>query len=259
LASTDEEVRRAFWAPGFNKVHFIIGLIISTIATYLVGTNFLSYWWFQARLIANLLDMANVQYHLFDLGRARPLFQIFPLRYTAGGPTFELPIPYEKPDLFTVAFILLNLILASFVIWKLRKIPFPFKILWFIITPMMAATLIYNAFWSIPTRLTWITVDWTCSGVLMFILISVAFSIGVFGLRGPLRIKLFWLAFTMLFSVGWNILRLAFTIASLYHLGTFVFVLVHYLAGTFLDFLYLIAFAGIAIGQLTNYALEDRY
>ncbi len=251
-----EELKRAFWTPGFNRTHFMIGLVISAIATYLVGTNFLSYWWFQAKIIANLLDMAKVRYNLFDLGRARSLFQIFPLKYTAGGPTFEIPVPYEKADPSTVAFVLLNLVLASFVIYKLKNIPFPFKILWFIIAPIMAATLVYNAFWSVPTRLTWITVDWTCSGVLMFILISIAFSIGVFGLKGPLHIKLFWLGATMLFSVGWNVIRLAFTIASLYHMGTFVFFLVHYLAGTFLDFLYLVAFVGIVIGQLTPYSVE---
>jgi len=248
-----DDLRRAFWVPGFQKAHFLIGLIISVLATYLVGTNFLSYWWFQAKIIAKLLEIANVPYHLFDMGRARSLFEIFPLKYTAGGPTFELPVPYKRPDPSTVVFILLNLAMASFIIWKLRKIPFPLKILWFILAPVVGATLLYNALWSVPHGLTWITVDWTCSGVLIFVLISITFSIGVFGLKGPLRIKFFWMGVTMLFSVAWNIFRLAFTIATLYHMGAFLFILVHYLAGIYLDFIYLATFAGIAIGQLTPY------
>jgi len=248
----NDELRRAFWAPGFQRGHFFLGLFISAFITYLVGTNFLSYWWFQARIIARLLDMAGVSYHLFDMGRVRSLFEVFPLRYTAGGPTFELPVPYQRPDPSTVVFILLNLAIASFIIWRLRKIPFPLKILWFIIVPMMGATLLYNAFWGVPHRFTWITIDWTCSGVLMFVLISVAFLIGVFGLKGPLHIKLFWMGLTMVFSIAWNVIRLAFTIATLYHMGTFVFVLVHYLAGAFLDFIYLVTFAGLAIGQLSG-------
>ncbi|RLG46433.1 MAG: hypothetical protein DRN92_05270 [Thermoproteota archaeon] len=252
MESLSEELRRAFWSPGFQRAHFLIGLLISAFATYLVGTNFLGYWWFQARIIAQLLDMAHVPYTLFDMGRARSLFQIFPLKYTSGGPTFELPVPYKRPDPSTVVFILLNLAIASFIIWRLRKIPFPIKILWFIIAPLAGTTLLYNAFWSVPHRLTWITVDWSCSGVMMFILISVAFSIGVFGLKGPLHIKLFWMGVTMLFSIAWNVLRLAVTIATLYHVGTLAFLLLHYLAGTFIDFIYLATFAGIAIGQLAE-------
>ena len=249
-----EELRRAFWTPGFQRDHFLIGLFISLVITYLVGTNFLGYWWFQARIIARLLDIADVPYHLFDMGRVRSLFEVFPLKYTAGGPTFELSVPYERPDPSTIIFVLLDLTIASFIIWKLKKIPFPLKTLWFIIVPMTAATMLYNAFWGVAHRFTWITIDWTCSGVLMFILTSIAFSIGVFALKGPLYIKLFWMGLTMAFSVVWNILRLAFTIATLYHMGSFVFILVHYLAGTFLDFIYLVTFAGLAIGQLAAYS-----
>ena len=251
MEGVGEELRRAFWFPGFQKAHFLIGLLLSAFAAFLVGMNFFDYWWFQARVIAKLLDMSHVPYTLFSMGRARYLFEIFPLKYTAGGPTFELPVPYRRPDPSSVVFILLNLAIVSFIIWRLRRIPFPIKILWFIIAPLTAITLLYNAFWSTPHRLTWITVDWSCSGVLMFILISIAFSISVFGLKGPLRIKLFWMSFTMLFSIAWNILRLAVTMATLYHLGTLAFLLIHYLAGSFLDFVYLATFAGIAIGQVT--------
>jgi len=259
LEDLDGELRRAFWAPGFQRSHFIIGLLISAFTTFLVGTNFLNYWWFQARMIAKLLDVAQVPYRLFYMGEARSLFEIFPLKYAPGGPTFELQVPYERIDIFTLLFILLDLIIASFIIWRLRKIPFPFKILWSIIAPLAAVNLIYNAFWSVPHKLTRITIDWTCSGVLMFILISLAFLIGVFGIKGPLHIKLLWLIVTMFFSVVWNILRLAFGIASLYYLGNFTFILIHYLGGPFLDFVYLVAFVGIAISQVASSSVRGEF
>jgi exosortase/archaeosortase family protein len=242
---------------GINKTHFSIGMIISIVIALFVAMDG-HYFRFMADTISALLSFAGVQFNLFMLGTTISLLEGIPLYYQRAGPTFEIPVQFTAPDpLVTIALIAI-IGLASVVIYRSKRVMLPIKSICIVLATLVVATLVYVVFASpLPAhRLSWVTVDWRCSGVVVLVLISLIFTPFLFTVKGPLWIKLFWLGSTLVFSVVWNIIRLSLTIASLYYFGDVAFLLLHYLAGVFVDFIYIVTFYSLALSHLAKHEVS---
>jgi len=238
----------------FSKTHLLIGVAISLVVTVFVAMDG-NYFLFLANNISTLLSFAGVPFNLFMLGTPIRLLEGIPLHYHSAGPTFEIPVTFVAPDPATSLLMVSIILLVSFLVYITKRIVLPVKAIWLIFSCLLVTVLLYLVFISpIPAhRLSWITVDWSCSGVVVLALITFIFTPFLFAVRGPLWIKLLFLALTLGFSVVWNILRLSLTIASLYYFGDLVFLLLHYIAGVFVDFIYIVTFYSLALGQLAKH------
>jgi len=242
---------------GINKAHFLVGVTISLVVTVLVAMAS-DYFWFLARNISTLLSFAGVEFNLFLLGTPINLLEGIPLYYSPAGPTFEIPVHFVMPDPLLTIFAILIIVLVAFLVYQTRRIVLPIKAIWIIFSALLVTTLAYLVFASPipPHRLSWVTVDWSCSGVVVLALITLIFAPFLFTVKGPLWIKLLWLTLTIAFSVVWSIVRLSLTIASLYYFGDLAFLLLHYLAGVFVDFIYIVTFYSLALGHLTKHEVS---
>jgi len=240
---------------GVSKTHFLVGIIISIVVTVLIAMDALNYFWFLANIISGLLSFAGVEFNLFLLGTPISLLEGIPLYYRPAGPTFEIPVHFVTPDPATTVIVILVIVLVSFFVYKTKRIVLPVKAMWIIFSALLVTTLVYLVFVSPipPHRLSWVTVDWSCSGVVILALITFVFTPFLFTVKGPLWIKILWLTLILAFSVVWNIARLSLTIASLYYFGDLVFLLLHYLAGVFVDFIYIVTFYSLALGHLAKH------
>jgi exosortase/archaeosortase family protein len=243
---------------GVNKKHFLVGFIISLVTTLLVAMDALDYWWFMAKIISIFLSFAGVEFKLFLLGTPVNLLEGIPLFYHPAGPTFEFSVDFVF-DASTVIAIILIIMMLSFLIYRSDRVALPIKSAWLLFTGLIVSTLLYLLLISPtpPHRLNWVTIDWSCSGVVILALITFIFTPYIFTVKGPLWIKLLWLASLLGFSAAWNIVRLSLTMACLYYFGDLVFLVVHYLAGVFVDFIYIVTFYSLALGHLAKHEVSE--
>ena len=239
---------------GASKAHFLVGVTVSLVVTLLVAMDG-RYFWFLANIISVLISFAGVEFNLFMLGTPIRLIEGIPLYYRPAGPTFAIPVNFVAPDATTCLLIIFAIVFVSFLVYQTNRIVLPIKAIWLIFSGLLVATLLYLVFVSPipPHRLSWVTVDWSCSGVVILMLITFIFAPFLFTVKGPLWIKLLFLALTIGFSVVWNIVRISLTIASLYYFGDLAFLLLHYIAGVFVDFIYIVTFYSLALGQLAKH------
>ncbi len=225
-----------------QKIHFFVGLAISLVFTALIAFNAFNFWIWQASMVDRLLSFAGVSHKLFISNSL------------ANGPTFEMPINF-RPIPFTTVIVLL-FVLASFtlIVNIFRGIPPPVKAVSFVVSILAILTLLWQTMVSpIPSyTLHWVTLDWSCSGVINLCLITLIYVPFLFTIKGPLRVKVFWLFVAIGFSFVWNLLRLSLVTATLYHFGGLVFLLFHYVLGAFIDFAYIVAFYSLALAHLSK-------
>jgi exosortase/archaeosortase family protein len=225
-----------------QKLHFFVGLAISLVFTSLIAFNAFNFWIWQARMVDSLLSFAGVSHKLFISSSL------------ANSPTFEMPINF-RPIPFTTVIVLL-FILASFAIIVniFRGIPPPVKTISFVVSVLAILTLLWQTMVSpIPSyTLHWVTLDWSCSGVINLCLIALIYVPFLFTIKGPLWVKVFWLFLAIGFSIVWNLLRMSLVTATLYHFGGLVFLLFHYILGAFIDFVYVVAFYSLALAHLSK-------
>ena len=171
------------------------------------------------------------------------------------GPTFEMLINPQAISFTAVAISIIVLALLILVVNIFRIIPSPVKTIAFVVSIVTILTLLWQAVISpIPSyTLHWVTLDWSCSGVISLCLITMIYVAFLFTIKGPLWIKVFWLFITIGFSVVWNLLRMSLVTATLYYFGGSVFLLLHYLLGAFIDFVYIIAFYSLALAHLSKH------
>jgi exosortase/archaeosortase family protein len=226
-----------------QRTHFIIGLAISLIFTLVFAFQGFRFWVWQAKTVSSLLSFAGVPHRLTIW------------HTTANGPTIEMalvntqPIPLAAVVIVLIVFV--SLIIASNVI---RRIPSPVKTITLVVSLVTIFTLLWETMVSPvpPYPLHWVTIDWSCSGVISLCLISIVFAPFLFTIVGPLRVKILWLLMTIGFSVILNILRISIVTATLYYFGGLAFLLLHYLVGAFVDFVYIVAFYSLALFHLTK-------
>jgi exosortase/archaeosortase family protein len=226
-----------------QKVHFFVGLAISLLFTLIVIFQGFNFWIWQANMISRLLSFAGVPHELFIWGSL------------ARGPIFEVLINSQPIALATVIVVLIVLISLILLVNIFRRIPSPVKTLSFVVSMVTILTLLWQAIISpIPSyTLHWVTLDWSCSGVISLCLITLIYVPFLFTIKGPLWIKVFWLFITIGFSVVWNLLRMSLVTATLYYFGGTIFLLLHYLVGAFIDFVYIVAFYALALAHLSKY------
>lgn len=226
-----------------QKTHFFVGLAISLLFTLVVAFQGFNFWIWQADMVSRLLSFAGVPHKLFiwgSLGR---------------GPTFEMPINSQPIPFTTVIVVLIVLASLILILNIFRRIPSPVKTIALVVSMVTIFTLLWQTVISpIPSyTLHWVTLDWSCSGVISLCLITMIYAPFLFTIRGPLWAKVFWLFITMGFSVVWNLLRMSLVTATLYYFGGPVFLLFHYLVGAFIDFIYIVAFYSLALAHLTKF------
>jgi len=227
-----------------QKTHFFVGLAISLFSTLIVAFQGFNFWIWQADMVSHLLSFAGVPHRLFIWGNL-----------AARGPTFEIPIN-SQPIPFTAVIVVLVALASLIVILNIyRRIPSPIKTIAFVVSVVTIFTLLWQTVISpIPSyTLHWITVDWSCSGVVGLCLITLIYAPFLFTIRGPLWVKVFWLFITIGFSVVWNLLRMSLVTATLYYFGGPVFLILHYLLGAFIDFVYIVAFYSLALSHLSRF------
>jgi exosortase/archaeosortase family protein len=233
---------RYSWNLKIQKTHFIVGLVISLLFTSIVAFQGFAFWIWQADMVSRLLSFAGVPHRLFIWGNL------------ANGPTIEMLINSEPISIMVVVSV--TIVLASLILvlnfW--RKIPSPVKTIALVASLVTILTLFWQTVISpIPSyTLHWVTLDWSCSGVISLCLITFIFAPFLFTIRGPLWAKVFWLFTTIGFSLVWNLLRLSLVTATLYYFGGPVFLIFHYLTGVFIDFVYIIAFYSLALAHLSK-------
>ena len=230
-----------------QKTHFLIGLTLALFFTAVVTFQGFKFWIWQAKMVSELLFFAGVPHRLFIW---TPMTR---------GPTFEMTVTPQPIPLVAVIGSLLFFFSLIFILRRSSRIPSPVKTIAFVLSLTTTLTLLWQTLISpVPLyTLHWVTIDWSCSGVIGLCLIVLIYIPFLFALRGPLWVKVFWLLVTMAFSVIWNLLRMALVTATLYYFGLSVFLLFHYFAGAFIDFVYIITFYSLALYHLSKFEARD--
>jgi len=236
-----------------QKIHMAIGALSSVVVTlFLVfGIGYLLN--FQKTIIQKLLTFARVPYRI----TTAPFINLkhgLPIYYHPSGNIFVIPLKYQilspLPAILTVA---LLIALGALIYW-VKSIPLPFKVLSLFILTLVISTILYTSFVSAmpPHTINRLAIDWQFSGAIILLLISIIFTFAVFPIKGPLWAKFGWMAATMIYAVIWNTVRISVVLSSLYHLGSTVFLLTHYLTGIYIDFIYIVAFYSLALAHLAK-------
>lgn len=227
----------------FQKTHFFIGLAIALVFTAVVTFQGFNFWIWQAKMVSGLLSFAGVPHNLFIW---TPITR---------GPTFEMLVTPQSVPLIAVIGSLLFFFSFVLILKRSSRIPSPVKAIALVVSLTTIFTLLWQTVISpVPLyTLHWVTIDWSCSGVIGLCLITLIYTPFLFALRGPLRVKVFWLLITIGFSVIWNLLRMSLVTATLYYFGLSVFLLFHYFAGAFIDFIYIITFYSLALYHLSKF------
>lgn len=229
-----------------QRSHFFIGIAISLLFTAAVAFAGVNLWILQADLVSCLLSFTGVPHSLFVSGN--PV-----LGYS--GPTFEMLIAPQGVPTVTVVAATCALLVVIIVMCVFRKIPPPIKTIALVVSIVSILTLLWQAVFPPfnAVGVHWITIDWSCSGLIGLCLISFIFTPLVFTIRGPLWVKVFWLLVTVGFSFAWNLVRMSLVTATLYYFGGSVFLIFHYLIGAFIDFIYIVAFYSLAMVHLSKF------
>jgi exosortase/archaeosortase family protein len=209
--------------------------------------NGFNFWIWQASMIDRLLSFAGVSHKLFiSSGLTK-------------GPTIEMPINLNPIPFTTLIALLIVFASVTIIVNISGRIPPPVKTISFVVSILAILTLLWQTIIS-PTssyNLHWVTLDWSCSGVITLSLITLIYVPFLFTIKGPLRVKVLWLFITIGFSIVWNLLRMSLVTATLYYFGSSVFLLSHYLLGAFIDFIYLVVFYSLALAHLSKYETSE--
>jgi exosortase/archaeosortase family protein len=229
-----------------QKLHFFVGLAISIVFTTLVALNGFNFWIWQASTVGRILSFAGVPHKLFiSSGWGK-------------GPTFEMPINFRPIPFMTVIVLLIVLVSLILIVNIFRRIPPPVKAVLFVLSILAILVVLWQTIVSpIPSyTLHWVTLDWSCSGVINLCLITLIYVPFLFTIKGPLWVKVFWLFTAIGFSSAWNLLRMSLVTATLYYFGGLVFLLFHYMIAAFIDFVYIVAFYSLALAHLSKYEVN---
>lgn len=247
-------LHRSMWKMEANVRHLAVGLAITAFLGVLLVVFAKQYWRFETFFVKALLVFAGVPAKLFTDGTAVDPTHSFPVFYHPGGLTFQIPMHYTEVSPLVTIVVSVILILVGFLLYKGNRLPLPLKVVYFTLSALVIITLAYVSFVSPvpPHMINRLTVDWQFSGIVILILAAIIFAWSIFPVKGSLGLKLGWLGAVLAFSVVWNIVRLSVVLATLYHLGSLPFILLHYLVGIYIDFIYIVAFYSLAMGSLSR-------
>lgn len=245
-------LHRSMWKMEANLKHLSIGLAITVVLGVMLVLFAKQFWRFETYFVKALLLFAGVPAKLFTSGAPVDPSRSFPVFYHPGGLTFQIPMHYTEVSPLVTIIVSVILILVGILLYRGNRLPLPLKVVYFTLSCLVIITLSYVSFVSPvpPHMLNRLTVDWQFSGIIILILAASIFTWSVFPVKGALGLKLGWLAAVLAFSVVWNIVRLSVVLATLYHLGSLPFILLHYLVGIYIDFIYIVAFYSLAMGSL---------
>lgn len=252
-------LHRSMWKMEADLGHLAVGLVLTIALAVLLVVFAKQYWRFESGAILKILVFAGVPAALFMSGAAIDPAHTYPVFYHPGGQTFQIPMHYtELSPTFTIIASLVLILLGVFM-YKTNRFPLPLKVVFFTISCLVIITMFYVTFVSPvpPHMINRLTIDWQFSGIVILILVATIFSWSLFPIKGPLSLKLGWLAAVLVFSVIWNIVRLSVVLATLFHMGSFPFILLHYLAGIYVDFIYIVTFYSLALGSLAKAEVSE--
>jgi exosortase/archaeosortase family protein len=252
-------LHRSMWKMEANVAHMAIGIAITVVLAVLLVVFAKQYWQMETLVVGKLLVFAGVPAKLFHIGTAVDPTRAFPVFYKPGGLTFQIPMRYTQVAPLVTIIISIVLVIVGLILYRTNRFPLPLKVVYFTITCLVIVTLMYVSFVSPvpPHFINRLTVDWQFSGILVLILAAGIFSWAIFPIKGSLGTKLGWLAALLIFSTVWNVVRLSVVLATLYYGGSLPFILLHYLAGIYVDFIYIIMFYSLAIGSLAKVNVSE--
>jgi len=234
-------LERGSWNLKLERVHLILGTVITVVVFLLLIASVQQYWIYQANLVSDILRFAKVPHSLFLLGPSRGTEFL-----NAVPPVFvitKMVLPRN------VIFALIGITLVTIlVVAGLPRLSPPVKIvIGFILTPAIV-NLIYEILH--PGQPWPLDVDWLTSGIVIMPLILIVFNAAIFPVQGPLVVKVTGLAGCLLFSFVWSTLRLSLALSSLFYWGTFTFMFLEYLPCAFVDFIYMLFFYSMVMHRL---------
>lgn len=160
-----------------------------------------------------------------------------------GGATFTVPstpspISPAGAGAGAAVFVILSIVAVR---WE--RIPVPAKVLWLLFAALGVSTLWYTGFVSgtPPQPVNELTIGFQRGGLLAIMVATVLFAFEVFPVPGSVRLKVSWLGVLIVFSFAWSVVRMAFTLATVHHVGSWTFVYLQYIAGPVVDFLSVVA------------------
>lgn len=246
-------LHRGLWSMQPQILHMAIGALFTLLVALFLVYRIELLWDFQKTIIQKLLAFAEVPYRTTRLPYV-DLKQGIPVYYQPGGNTFIIPVKYQVLGPNQALLAIAVLVALGFVSYRFKIVPLPFKVLILFLLTLIIATILYTTFVSAlpPHTINKLAIDWQYSGSIILLLIAVIFTFSVFPVKGPLWVKLLWLTVAFLYAITWNTVRISVVLSSLYYLGSFIFLLAHYLTGIYIDFLYIVAIYSLALAHLAR-------
>lgn len=251
-------LHRGMWSMRRNALHMAVGVGWLVLLALFLIFGVRSLWDIQARAIEGLLKFAQVPYKLMNLP-ALDLSRAFPIHYRPGGPTFIIPVDFKSLEPWIAIIAVIVMVVAGYLLYRHKKVPLPAKILVLFLITLGISTILYTSFVQPvpPKAINRISIDWQYSGAVILFLASMIFVVAVFPVDGPLWVKLAWLFGVVAYGILWNTVRVSVVLSTLYHLGSIPFLLMHYLAGVYIDFIYIVAFYSLALAHLAKHKVSE--
>ena len=133
----------------------------------------------------------------------------------------------------------------------LRHCPLPLRPLLYLVPLSLGITLLYLKAISptVPYNPEDFSTIWYRGETYLWLLLPWIFALGFFVLNVPIRLKMAWLSLLLSYSFLWSAIRLATALATFQYLGSLWMPFFYFAFGFLADFLYIVAFYSLAMGQ----------
>ncbi|GAC1415156.1 MAG: hypothetical protein NVSMB57_10660 [Actinomycetota bacterium] len=251
-----EQLHRALARFPIDRRGAAWGLVVSILIVGLSFTFTHAIWNTEATGLKAMLRMSQTPFTITPPPNPAPGLLGGTIK---GGPTFVVEGSRARTPLAAGIGGIAVFGALSVIAIRWRKIPVPAKVLWLLFAVLGVATLWYTAFVSgnPPQPINSLTISFQRGGLLGVMVAVVLFAVEVFPVPGRLRSKLGWLLVLVGFSAVWSVVRMAFVLATVHHVGSWTFLYLQYLAGPMVDFLSVVAVYSLATHGLAR-RLEEH-
>ena len=202
-----------------------------------------------ARLVEALLRLSEVPW---DQGRLLTLLPGVSVELLRTGYLDYQSHPYLPWYCFAAASVLAAI--------AVRYCPAPLRPLLWLVPFSLGVTLVYQTAFSptVPYDPEDFSTIWYRGETYLWLLLPWIFAVSFFSLNIPWRLKAGWLALLMLYSFLWSAIRLATALATFHYLGSVWMPFFYFAFGFLADFLYIVAFYSLAVGQASGYLRSEQ-
>ncbi len=141
-----------------------------------------------------------------------------------------------------------------------RRCPAPLRPLLWVAPLSLGITLFYLTAISptVPYNPEDFSTIWYRGETYLWLLLPWIFAVSFLVLNVPLRLKMTWLSLLLLYSFLWSAIRLATALATFHYLGSLWMPFFYFVFGFLADFLYIVAFYSLAVGEAAGALAKQR-